>query len=39
MQSDGDMDNIVILRKKNGTITGFELSDGTIEHLRFNKTN
>lgn len=39
MQSNGDMDNILILRKKNGDITGFELSDGSIEHLRFNKTN
>ena len=39
MQSNGDMDNILILRKKNGEIIGFELSDGSIEHLRFNKTN
>ena len=39
MQSDGDIDNIVILRKKNGDIIGFELNDGSIEHLRFNKTN
>jgi len=39
MQSDGDMDNIKMLRKKNGDIIGFELSDGSIEHLRFNKTN
>lgn len=39
MQSDGDIDNIVILRKKNGDIIGFELSDGSTEHLRFNKTN
>jgi hypothetical protein len=39
MQSDGDMDNIVILRKKDGAVTGFELNDGVIMHLRFNKTN
>ena len=39
MQSDGDMDNIVVSRKKNGDIQGFELNDGSTEHLRFNKTN
>ena len=39
IQSDGDIDNIVIQRNKNGSITGFELSDGSIERLRFNKTN
>ncbi len=39
LQSDGDLYNIIILRKKNGAITGFELNDGSIMHLRFNKTN
>jgi CubicO group peptidase (beta-lactamase class C family) len=39
IQSDGDMANIVMLRNKNGTIIGFELNDGAILHLRFNKTN
>jgi CubicO group peptidase (beta-lactamase class C family) len=38
MQSSSDMDNIVITRKKNGEIDGFELNDGSIMHLRFNKT-
>lgn len=32
LQSDGDLYNIVILRNKNDAITGFELSDGAIEH-------
>ena len=39
MQSDGDMDNVVIQRKKGGTITGFEVNDDAIKHLRFNKIN
>ena len=39
MQSNCDLDNIVILRNKNGEIIGFELNDGAIEHLRFVKTN
>lgn len=38
MQSDGDIDNIIIQRNKNGSVTGFELSDGSLEHLQFIKT-